>query len=166
WGPLYEQFARLDAWTPYRGPGHFPDADMLPLGNIRTWSDKNAWTKFTHDEQITMMTLWCIARSPLILGANLPNNDDFTLSLLTNDEVLAVNQHSTNNRQLWLKDQTIVWVADVPESSDKYVAIFNANPAPAPKRGRGAASAPVAPVNPAATQPATIALSLADLELK
>jgi hypothetical protein len=126
WHALYEQFTRLDNWTPYRAPGHFPDADMLPLGNIRTWKPKAAWTHFTHDEQTTMLTLWCIARSPLIVGANLPKNDSFTLSLLTNDEVLQIDQNSTNNRQLFHHGDTIAWVADVPRSLDRYIALFNA----------------------------------------
>src|SRR5581483_4791390 len=137
WPSLYEQFARLDNWTPYRAPGHWPDADMLPLGNIRTWDARNHWTHFTHDEQITLMTLWCIARSPLIVGANLPENEDFTLSLLSNDEVLAVNQKSTNGRQVSDHDNQVVWVADVADSKDKYVAIFNASPPPPPRRPRG-----------------------------
>ena len=76
WRALYSQFARLDSWTPFRGPGHWPDADMLPLGNIRAWQTSDNWTHFTKDEQFTLMTLWCIARSPLILGGNLPKNDD------------------------------------------------------------------------------------------
>jgi hypothetical protein len=135
WKALKEQFTRLDAWTPFRGAGHFPDADMLPLGNVRTWtaidggsggSKKFDETNFTHDEQITLMSLWCIARSPLIVGANLPKNDDFTLSLLDNDEVLAVDQHSTNNRQIARDHDLIVWAADIPDSGDKYVALFNA----------------------------------------
>ena len=87
---LYAQFARLNSWTPFRGPGHWPDADMLPLGNVRAWQTRDNWTHFTKDEQFTLMTLWCIARSPLIMGGNMPKNDDFTLALLTNDEVLAV----------------------------------------------------------------------------
>jgi hypothetical protein len=152
WAALYAQFARLDSWTPYRGPGHYPDPDMLPLGNIRTWRDNNAWTNFTHDEQITLMTLWSISRSPLIVGANLPKNDDFTLSLLTNDEVIAVDQHSTNNKQVSNQNNHIVWVADVPGSKDKYLAIFNAAPAPVP-------------ASPAESQPAEITLSLAELGL-
>jgi hypothetical protein len=90
WRALYAQFRRLDDWTPFRGPGHFPDADMLPLGNVRAWQRTGNWTKLSHDEQITLMTLWSIARSPLIIGANLPKNDEFTLSILTNDEVIAV----------------------------------------------------------------------------
>lgn len=101
WRALYAQFARLDSWTPFRGPGHWPDADMLPLGNIRAWQETDAWTHFTRDEQITLMTLWSIARSPLIMGGNMPKNDEFTLSLMANDEVIAVNQRSTNNRQLF-----------------------------------------------------------------
>ncbi|HEY1683308.1 MAG TPA: glycoside hydrolase family 27 protein [Tepidisphaeraceae bacterium] len=125
WPSLYEQFARLDAWTPYRASGHFPDADMLPLGNIRTWSLHDHQTHFTHNEQITLMTLWCIARSPLIIGANLPKCDSFTLSLLTNDAVLAVDQQSTNNHQLLRTPTCIVWAADVPHSRDKYLAVFN-----------------------------------------
>jgi alpha-galactosidase len=169
WPALYAQFARLDHWTPYRGPGHFPDADMLPLGNIRTWRNNDTWTHFTRDEQITLMTLWSIARSPLIVGGHLPKNDEFTLALLTNDEVIAVNQRSTNNQQVSNQDNHIVWVADVPDARDKYLAIFNAAPAPVPRRrGRGAsdaaASAPAAP-NPTETQPAEITVALADLGL-
>lgn len=171
WGALYAQFARLNDWTPYRGPGHWPDADMLPLGNVRAWQEKDNWTKLTQDEQITLMTLWCIARSPLIMGGNMPKNDAFTLSLMTNDEVIAVNQQSTNNKQLFINNANaqLAWVADVPGSKGKYVALFNASPAPAPRRGRGqgesAPAVPPASVNPAATQPATISVSLVDLGL-
>jgi alpha-galactosidase len=166
WPALYAQFARLDSWTPYRGPGHFPDADMLPLGNIRAWQNNNTWTNFSHDEQITLMTLWSISRSPLIVGANLPKNDEFTLSLLTNDEVIAVDQRSTNNKQVSNQNYHIVWIADVPDSKDKYLAIFNAAPAP-PARGRGAPSPAPAPgtANPAESQPAEIAVALSDLGL-
>jgi len=123
WPQLKEQFARCHNWTPYRGEGHWPDADMLPLGAIR---QPDGWTNFTKDEQITHMTLWCIARSPLFFGGYLPKNDPFTLSLITNPEVLAVNQRSANNRQAWREDDLIVWAADVPGSRDKYVALFNA----------------------------------------
>lgn len=125
WKPLKEQFKRLHDWTPFRGAGHWPDADMLPLGNVRAVEPKG-WTRFTTNEQITLMTLWAIARSPLIMGGHLPKNDAFTLSLLTNDEVLAVNQRSANNRQLFRTNDLIAWVADVPDSPDKYVALFNA----------------------------------------
>jgi hypothetical protein len=173
WGALYSQFANANAGTPFRGPGHWPDADMIPFANIRTWNDKDHWTHFTHDEEVTLMSLWSIARSPLILGANLPNNDDATLALLANDEVIAVNQNSSNNRQVLARNNQFAWVADIQGSSDKYVAIFNAAPAPVGgrgRRGRGTTSPATAPIaavaiapNPAATQPARIAVSLSDL---
>jgi hypothetical protein len=166
WRALHEQFARLNNWTPFRAPGHWPDADMLPLGNIRAWQTRGDWTRFTKDEQFTLMSLWCIARSPLIMGGNMPKNDDFTLSLLTNDEVLAVNQNSTNNRQLFNTNSTVAWIADVLGSKDKYVALFNASPAPPPgRRGSPGANASTnAPAaDPAETQPRSVSVSLADL---
>src|ERR1039457_3804817 len=83
------------------------------------------------------MTLWCIVRSPLIMGGNMPKNDEFTLELLTNDEVLAVNQNSMNNRQLFSMNNTVAWVADVPGAKDKYVALFNSSPAPVAPGPRG-----------------------------
>jgi hypothetical protein len=119
---LKSQFKRVHDWTPYRIPGAWPDADMLPFGIIRF----NHKTRFTPDEQITVMTLWSMARSPLMHGGDLTKTDDFTLSLLTNDEVLAVNQHSENNRQLFrTEDGFVGWIADMPESSAKYLAVFN-----------------------------------------
>jgi alpha-galactosidase len=167
WPALYNQFNLLNIGTPFRAPGHWPDADMIPFGNLNTFSATFTWTKFTHDEQVTLMTLWSIARSPLILGANLPKNDDATLALLTNDEVLAVDQKSTNNHQAYNQDNHIVWMADVPDSRDKYIAIFNANPAPPPGRGRRGAPAPAAPSPATSTssEPADLTIALADLGL-
>jgi hypothetical protein len=141
---------------------------MIPFGNIRAWQNNDNWTKFTHDEQYTLMTLWAIGRSPLIMGGNLPNNDDFTLSLMTNDEVIAVNQNSTGNRQVYNSTNHIAWVADVAGSKDKYVALFNTAPAPAPggnRRGRGGPAAVAPPVDPAATLPALVSVPLADIGL-
>ncbi len=127
WPALFEQFHRLDAWTPYRENGHFPDADMLPLGAVRQVPGYSGgpWTRFTKDEQLTMMTLWSMARSPLMMGGDLTKNDDWTLSLLTNPEVLAVNQRSANNNQRWNHEGFIAWLADVPGSNDKYLGLFN-----------------------------------------
>lgn len=123
WRLLKPQFARCRDWARYTGAGHYPDADMLPLGALRV--AKHGWTHFTREEQYTLMTLWSISRSPLMFGGNLPANDDFTFSLITNAEVLAVDQHSENGRELWNHDGLIVWVADAPQSTDKYVAVFN-----------------------------------------
>lgn len=122
WPELLAQFTRLRNWTPYRGPGHWPDADMLPLGVLELGKRT---TRFTRDEQFTLMNLWCIARSPLMFGGDLAKLDDFTRSLLTNDEVLAVNQHSTANRELFERDGLIGWIANVPGSADRYLALFN-----------------------------------------
>jgi len=127
WPLLLEQFARLQKWAPFIGPGHWPDADMLPLGTLEMGKRQ---TRLTPDEQRTMLTLWCIARSPLILGADLTKLDEATLALVTNDDVLAVDQQSRNNRQLFAHDGYIAWVADVPGSPDKYLAIFNTNDPP------------------------------------
>lgn len=126
WKPLYDQFKRLHDWTPHRRPGAWPDADMLPLGNIRVMEPGNDWTRFTTNEQRTLMTMWSIARSPLMMGGHLPKNDAFTLSLLTNREVLAVNQTSLNNRQLFRQDDAIAWTADAPDSRVKYLGLINA----------------------------------------
>ena len=127
WVDIVEMFERCRNWAPHVGPGHWPDADMLPLGRISIRGERgdDRRTRLTNDEQITLMTLWSIFRSPLMFGGDLPSNDDFTLSLLTNDEVLAVNQNSTNNRDLFVRDGLIAWAADVPDSADKYVALFN-----------------------------------------
>jgi hypothetical protein len=90
-------------------------------------ASEHGHTNFTRDEQITVMTLWSICRSPLMFGGNLPDNDDFTLELITNDEVLAVNQHSSGGNQLYRKDDLIAWLADVPDAPrEKYLAVFNA----------------------------------------
>jgi hypothetical protein len=94
---------------------------MLPLGIVGMGRP----TKLTRDEQYTLMTLWCIARSPLIFGGDMTKLDSFTLGLLTNPEVLAVNQDSFGNRELFHRDGLVAWVADVPGSTDKYVALFN-----------------------------------------
>jgi hypothetical protein len=175
WPLLHSQFARLDNWTPFRGPGHWPDADMIPIGNVRAWQKTDNWTQLTHDEQYTLMTLWSIGRSPLIMGGNMPKNDAFTLSLMTNDEVIAVNQNSINNRQLYSNSNHIAWVADVPGSKDKYVALFNASPAPSGggRRNRGgsggtntASAVEMAKASaPGATEPAEISVALADIGL-
>lgn len=122
WGLLHAMFERTDAWTPFRGPGHFPDADMLPIGVI----DFGRPTHFTKYEHYTLMSLWSIARSPLIFGGDMTKLDDFTKEMLTNPEMLEVNQRSTNNRQISRENNLIVWAADAPGSGDKYVALFNA----------------------------------------
>jgi len=122
WQALLEQFDRLARWNPHRGPGHWPDADMLPLGVLDLGRRR---THFTPDEQRTLMTLWSIARSPLIHGGDMTKTDDATLALLTNDEVIAVDQNSEDNRPLFARDRLVAWSARVPGSEDRYLALFN-----------------------------------------
>jgi hypothetical protein len=124
---LHGQFAAAAGWAPSIGPGHWPDADMLPIGYIgpRPGLGSARQTRFTQDEQRTLLTLWSITRSPLIMGGNLPHNDDWTTSLLTNPEVIAVNQHSTYNRPLLTTNATVIWSAKPEDGKGHYLAIFN-----------------------------------------
>jgi len=122
WPELLAQFERLHQWTPFRRLGAWPDADMIPFGVI----EMGRKTRFTPAEHFTLMSLWCIARSPLMFGGDLTRLDDFTASFLSNDEALAVNRASANNRQLFrTPDGLIAWVADVPGTPDRYIGVFN-----------------------------------------
>jgi hypothetical protein len=127
WKQLDEMFALANQWNSHRIPGHWPDFDMLQLGRLsrRGPVGPERESNFTPDEQLTHMTLWCIGRSPLFIGADLTVAKENTLKLFTNPEVLAVNQNSTNNRQLENKNGLIIWVADAPGKTGKYVAFFN-----------------------------------------
>ncbi len=127
WKMLKEHFDVFERWNPYRIAGGWPDGDMLPLGHIGIRAERGdpRMAAFTKDEQYTLMTLWTIFRSPLMFGGNLPDNDAFTLSLLNNNEVLAVLKNSSNNKQLFRKGNAICWVADDPKTGGKYVALFN-----------------------------------------
>ncbi|MGK6324354.1 glycoside hydrolase family 27 protein [Sphingomonas sp. DT-51] len=127
WAMLEAQFTRLENWIQWRRPGAWPDADMLPLGRLALGKRD---TKFTPDEQRTLMTLWSIARSPLIMGGDLRHLDAPTLALLTNREVLSVNQASTDNRAHFLADGTRVWSARPEGSDDRYLALFNTTDKP------------------------------------
>jgi hypothetical protein len=100
---------------------------MLPLGRIGIRSERgdDRFSQLTPDEQYTLISLFSICKSPLIFGGDLPSNNAFTLSLITNPDVLYIDQHSIHNRLL-LKDNDIyIWTADSPQG-DKYLAIFNA----------------------------------------
>ncbi len=94
------QFAVIASWVASVKPGNWPDADMLPLGTLGPspgWGSPRK-TRLTQDEQRTLMTLWAIARSPLIVGANLTELDDWTETLLTNKDMIAMNQHGHDQR--------------------------------------------------------------------
>lgn len=128
WIDIKEQFDRAHRWENDSHPGGWPDADMLPLGHIAIRGERGEDRKsmLTHDEQITLMTLWSIFRSPLMFGGDLATSDDFTFSLLTNPEVLAVNQESKHGHEVGRKDGVITWTAEGPDGV-RYVAIFNSS---------------------------------------
>jgi hypothetical protein len=135
WAQLKEHFPLYEKWVPYAGIGHWPDGDMLPLGKIGIRAERgdNRFSLLSKDEQHTMMSLFAICKSPLMFGGDLPSNNEFTLSLLTNKEVIDINQHSVNNRLLWKDNDIYVWTADSPKG-DKYLAIFNAREGDQPEK--------------------------------
>ena len=122
---LGDQFANVAKWAGLAQPGHWPDADMLPLGYLGPapgWG-KARQTRLSHDEQRTLMTLWCIFGSPLMVGGRLPSADEWTVSLLTNPEVLAVDQRATDSRPVISTDNIVVWRAK--SDHGYYLAAFN-----------------------------------------
>lgn len=128
-----QEFDRIAEWNPYSKPDAWPDADMLPVGSLRPhpgWGEPRQ-SRYTQDEQRTEFTLWAISRSPLILGANLTQLDDFTKSLITNKDVLEINQNAIESGQGLMplkngKTDTFpqrYWYART--GSRHYIAVFN-----------------------------------------
>jgi len=127
WVGVQRSFDLCAKFAPAIAEGSYPDADMLPLGRIgkNDAEGEDRETRLTPVEQVTMMTLWSIFRSPLMFGGSLTEMDPWTLSLLTNPEVLAVNQRSRGNRPVYTEPGRAVWAARDPESDAAYVALFN-----------------------------------------
>lgn len=90
WESISDVGFTRDKWASFNGPGHYNDADMLTIGDLR-WN-RPGRNRLTSDEQYTHVSLWCLLSGPLLLGCNLENLDSFTKSLITNDEVIDVNQ--------------------------------------------------------------------------
>lgn len=128
WELLYDMFHRAEIWCTHAGPGHWPDADMLPIGAILQDYHADIRTKFTADEQITMMTLWCIMRSPLMIGGDMIYNDEFTLSLITNQDLLEMLEQSRSAHQIYKRAENgcerIVWTS-FRRDGGHYLAVFN-----------------------------------------
>ena len=122
-----DQFANVARWAGVAEPGHWPDADMLPVGYLGPapgWG-KPRYSRLTHDEQRTLFTLWSIFRSPLMLGGDLKSDDDWAIALLTNPEVIAVDQLSTDSHPVIANDKTVAWLSKLAAGSGYYVAVFN-----------------------------------------
>jgi hypothetical protein len=114
-------------WYPYIAPGTWPDCDMIPLGriSIRGERGEDRMTRLTIDEQYSLMTLFTIFRSPLMFGGDLPSNDEFTLSLLTNKEVLKMHRESTDVHQLFQENSQVAITSRNPTNDEVYLALFN-----------------------------------------
>jgi alpha-galactosidase len=127
WVDIRKQFDLMKDWQGKVHPGGWPDADMLPLGHIGIRAERGVDrpSLLTHDEQHTLMSMWAIFRSPLMFGGDFPTSDAFTIDLLTNREVLDVNQHSEHAREVYRTEDTICWTADVPGSTAKYLTVSN-----------------------------------------
>ncbi len=123
WSAVHEQFQRLARWAPHQRPGAWADADMLPLGRIgiRAHVGADRLSRLTAAEQQTLMTLWCIARSPLFVGGHLPDTPAHTLSLLSNPEVLAL-LGSDGSREIIRDGDLVVWAAELGET--RWRAVF------------------------------------------
>lgn len=131
WDKLYDMFDRCYLWQDKVKKGNYPDCDMLPLGRLSKngicHGPQNRMTQFTKPEQVTMMSLWGIFKSPLIMGGNMPENDDWTLSLLTNSEYMKMHRESTNAHQYLRNEKSgrgeIIWTSNGKKC--KYAALFN-----------------------------------------
>jgi len=124
---INNQFDRAAAWAVHSQPGKWPDADMLAIGRLEPapgWGQPRA-SRLTKDEQRTLLTLWSIFRSPLIMGGNLLLCDEWTKSLLTNAEVIAVDQHSKGNHAVQTTEKSALWLAEQETGSGFYMAVFN-----------------------------------------
>ena len=127
WKDLTHLMKVAQGWYPYIGGGTWPDCDMIPLGHISIRGERGAerMTRLTHDEQYSLMTFFTIFRSPLIYGGDLPTMDGFTLSLLTNDDVLRMHREGTAVRQLFSKDGRVAITSRNAKTGETYLALFN-----------------------------------------
>lgn len=125
WNLLKQMFERCEHWQNHVGQGNYPDCDMLPVGMLGKGFGEERMTRFSRNEQITMMSLWCIFRSPLMIGAELTRLDEWTKNLLTNPEVLALLSDDCQASQLARDAKHCIWHSSNPESGFNYLAVFN-----------------------------------------
>ena len=134
WELLYNMFDRAAVWSIHAGAGHWPDADMLPVGAVRQIYGAENRTNFTEAEQRTMLTLWSIMRSPLMIGGDMTKFDSFTLSLVTSEAILAMNRDSRHAHQVWRRNtggtEWVLWTAQKAPCEryplgGQYAAVFN-----------------------------------------
>lgn len=125
WETLLHMFDRCEKWQDHVSVGCYPDCDMLPLGKVGKHFGNERSTLFTPEEQKTMMSLWCIFGSPLMLGAEMTQLNHWTLSLLQNEDLLRLENGSFRSRQVMRDKSQCVWASVSPESDEWYIALFN-----------------------------------------
>ncbi|WP_406445159.1 alpha-galactosidase [Streptomyces sp. NBC_00631] len=127
WEDVEAQFARMARWAPWQGRAGWADADMLPLGHIGIRAERGAdrQSALTHPEQVSLLTLWLISRSPLMMGGDLPTSPQDTIALLTNDEALDVLWHSTGNQEVLRERDLVLWTARDTDGHARYAAVFS-----------------------------------------
>lgn len=125
WETLLDMFDRCEKWQDHVSHGCYPDCDMLPLGKVGKYFGQERDTLFTREEQKTMMTLWCIFGSPLMLGAEMTMLDDWTLSLLQNEELLRLENGRFVSKQVLRDKEKCVWASVDPKTGEHYIALFN-----------------------------------------
>ena len=125
WESLLHMFDRCEKWQDHVSKGCYPDCDMLPLGKIGKCFGQERSTNLTPDEQKTMMTLWSIFGSPLMLGADMTQLDEWTLSLLQNQKLLNLLNGHFQSRQVLRDKEKCVWMAVDPTTGERYIALFN-----------------------------------------
>ncbi len=133
WSNVSAVFNEANAWSQYHQVGNYADCDMLPLGQIAmtiadngyTSADAGRWTNLTEAEQTSLMTLWGICHSPLMMGGEMTKNDAFTLSLLTNEDMLLMNSYGQDAHQVQNDGSgQIVWTSLDPATGYRYLAMF------------------------------------------
>jgi len=127
WWHLDNLFKVSEQWYSYKDNGTFPDCDMIPLGklSIRGEVGDERMTNLTKEEQYTLMTFFTIFKSPLFFGGDLPSIDAFTLSLLTNKDVLKMHAESTEVRQVYRDHEKLILTSKNPKDKSSYIALFN-----------------------------------------
>ena len=133
WAHVSAVFAEAAEWAKYHQTGNYADCDMLPIGQIAmtvadqgyATKDNGRWTRLTENEQYTMMTLWGICHSPLMIGGEMTSFNDFTKSLLTNKELLRMNNYGVNAHQVYGSLGKYVWESTDPDDGSKWVALFS-----------------------------------------
>jgi alpha-galactosidase len=125
WNSLYVSAFTLDPWSPYAGPGHWNDPDMMILGNVTTGSELHP-TRLTPDEQYSHVSLFSLLAAPLLIGCPIEQLDAFTLNLLTNDEVIAINQDVLGKaaRLVLEEDGVQIWLKPL-ENGNYALGLFN-----------------------------------------